>query len=211
MNKMIRCNVCGAEIASSAKACPSCGAKNKRPIYNRVWFWLLIIFVVTPIIGGVLGSGGKTSSETSDNSVSAAGISNNAAVSAKQSVFDGDCGITASAEMGSSLIGLPELSITITNTTEKEISAIQFYATAYDVYGDEIAGWTSQNKLYTDTAIGAGKSNTILFQFIEDSIKTVKLYVYSVYFADGTQWGDKDATKSTILSNGALIEVSGQS
>ena len=31
------------------------------------------------------------------------------------------------------------------------------------------------------------------------------------YFPDGTEWGDKDATKSTILSNAALIEVSGQS
>ena len=71
--------------------------------------------------------------------------------------------------------------------------------------------WISQNKLYTDTAIGVGKSNTISYQFIEDSVKTVKLYVYSVYFADGTEWGDKDATKSTILENGALIEVSGES
>lgn len=224
MNKMINCKTCGAEIAASAKSCPSCGAKNKPPIYKRVWFWLVIVFVVIPIIGGIAGGGGDStnssnnSNETvssssntiSSNSNTASSNSNNV-VSAKNSNFDGDCGIAASAEMGSSIIGLPELTISVTNTTDKDISAIQFYAIPCDVYGDEITGWTSQNKIYTDTSIGAGKSDTMSFQFIEDSVKTLKLYVYSVYFADGTEWGDKDATKSTILSNGALIEVSGQS
>ena len=208
---MINCKVCGTEIASSAKVCPSCGAKNKPPIYKRVWFWLLMVFVVAPIIGGIFGSGGTTNSGTSNNSANTTSTSNNATVSTKQSVFDGDCGIEVSAEMGSSIIGYPELTISISNTTNKEISAIQFYAVPFDVYGDEITGWTSQNKLYTDSAIGAGASDSLTYQFIEDSVKTVKLYVYSVYFSDGSEWGDKDATKSTIINNGALIEVSGQS
>lgn len=29
-NKIIKCKVCGADIAKSAKSCPSCGAKNKK-------------------------------------------------------------------------------------------------------------------------------------------------------------------------------------
>lgn len=213
MSKMISCKTCGTEIAASAKVCPSCGAKNKPPIYKRVWFWVLIVFVIVPIIGGVIGSGEDTNNTNvnSSNNSNEIGQPNNTVVSSKNKAFEGDCGITASAEMGSSIIGYPELTISITNTTEKEISAIQFYAVPCDVYGDEITGWTSQNKLYTDTAIGVDKSNTITYQFIEDSVKTLKLYVYSVYFSDGTEWGDKDATKSTILNNGALIEVSGQS
>ena len=52
--------------------------------------------------------------------------------------------------MGESVIGVPELTVSVANTTEKEISAIQFYAIPYDVYGDEITGWTSQKNLYTD-------------------------------------------------------------
>lgn len=213
MSKMISCKTCGTEIAASAKVCPSCGAKNKPPIYKRVWFWVLIVFVIVPIIGGVIGSGENTNNTNvnSSNNFNEIGQPNNTVVSSKNEAFEGDCGITASAEMGSSIIGYPELTISITNTTEKEISAIQFYAVPCDVYGDEITGWTSQNKLYTDTAIGVGKSDTITYQFIEDSVKTLKLYVYSVYFSDGTEWGNKDATKSTILSNGASIEVSGQS
>lgn len=47
MNKgMTTCKVCGNELAKSAKRCPHCGAKNRRPIYKRWWFWLLIAIVL---------------------------------------------------------------------------------------------------------------------------------------------------------------------
>ena len=106
-----------------------------------------------------------------------------------------------------SVIGFPELTVSIANTTEKEISAIQFYAIPYDVYGDEITGWTSQKNLYTDKPIKAGASTKVDYQLIEESVKTVKLYVYSVYYADGTEWGDKDAFESEILEKGVPINV----
>ncbi|MCU6061082.1 zinc-ribbon domain-containing protein, partial [Clostridioides difficile] len=31
MSKMIQCKSCSKEIASNAKSCPNCGAKNKKP------------------------------------------------------------------------------------------------------------------------------------------------------------------------------------
>ena len=43
--KIIKCKVCGREIAKNAKVCPGCGAKNTKPIYKKVWFWLLIVFL----------------------------------------------------------------------------------------------------------------------------------------------------------------------
>ena len=49
MNKMTKCKSCGADIASSAKRCPSCGAKNKKPIYKRVWFWILVVVLLIAI------------------------------------------------------------------------------------------------------------------------------------------------------------------
>lgn len=55
-SKTTICKHCGAEIATSAKACPKCGGKNKKPIYKRVWFWILIVaLVIFAII--ILGSG----------------------------------------------------------------------------------------------------------------------------------------------------------
>ena len=134
-------------------------------------------------------------------------LTDNPKVEDTPSVFDGDCGIAASAEIGNNIINYPELTITITNTSNKDISAIQFYAVPQDVYGEEINSWTTQKNLYTDTTIPAGETTTISYQLIEQSVKTVKLYVYSVYFADGTEWGDKDAPSSNILKGAPTIDV----
>ena len=49
MNNMTKCKSCGADIASSAIHCPSCGAKNKKPIYKRVWFWILVVVLLIAI------------------------------------------------------------------------------------------------------------------------------------------------------------------
>lgn len=47
--KMIKCHACGKEIASSAKTCPSCGAKQKKPIFKKWWFWVLVIIFIAII------------------------------------------------------------------------------------------------------------------------------------------------------------------
>mgnify|MGYP000852138027 FL=1 len=50
-NKMTTCKVCGKEIALDAKVCPGCGAKNKKPIYKKIWFWLIIILFLIGMSG----------------------------------------------------------------------------------------------------------------------------------------------------------------
>lgn len=55
MSKLIKCNSCGKEVADTAKSCPGCGAKVKKPIYKRIWFWIIIVFVVIGLASG--GSG----------------------------------------------------------------------------------------------------------------------------------------------------------
>lgn len=50
--KTIECKVCGKEIAKSAKACPECGAKNKKPLYKKWWFWLIIVIILFSVAGG---------------------------------------------------------------------------------------------------------------------------------------------------------------
>lgn len=50
--KLTKCKVCGADMAASAKVCPQCGAKNKKPFYKKWWFWLMIVFVVIGAAGG---------------------------------------------------------------------------------------------------------------------------------------------------------------
>ncbi|MBS6523398.1 MAG: hypothetical protein ACLTNE_07385 [Intestinimonas butyriciproducens] len=46
-NKNLKpCKACGKEMAKSAKACPHCGAKNKKPIFTKVWFWVLVVLAL---------------------------------------------------------------------------------------------------------------------------------------------------------------------
>lgn len=44
------CKACGKQIAKSAKRCPSCGAKNKKPLLKRFWFWVLAIAAIFGIV-----------------------------------------------------------------------------------------------------------------------------------------------------------------
>ena len=66
MSKITQCKSCAKEIATSAKSCPGCGAKNKKPIYKRVWFWVIAIIIV---IGATGGSGTDDSKEINSGNI----------------------------------------------------------------------------------------------------------------------------------------------
>ena len=51
MSKMKKCKVCSKEIASNAKSCPECWAKNKKAIYKRPWFIVLAIIIILGTVG----------------------------------------------------------------------------------------------------------------------------------------------------------------
>lgn len=205
--KMENCKACGQEIAKNAKSCPHCGAKNKKPIFTKWWFWTLIVCVIIGAIGSNSGNDDTNSSQSGSINEQKINVSTNE----KLSAFAGDCGISAIAEMGTDIIGQPTVSVSITNTTDKDISAIKFFAIPLDVYGEELKGVFTMDKLATDDTISAGKSDTRTWQFLDREVKKIKLYVYSVYFSDGTEWGDRDATKSVIRKNALEIIVNGVS
>lgn len=50
--KMINCQSCDAEIAKTAKTCPHCGAKNKKPIFKRWWFWVAVVVILIALFSG---------------------------------------------------------------------------------------------------------------------------------------------------------------
>jgi len=67
--KMGVCKHCGAEIAVSAKTCPQCGGKNKKPIYKRGWFVALCVIVVIAAVSST-GGGESTPAGSSSGDVS---------------------------------------------------------------------------------------------------------------------------------------------
>ena len=70
MSKMTECKTCGNQIATNAKACPNCGAKIKKPIYKKWWFWLIIGLAFIMIVG-VAGSDSEDSPSPSGESTTA--------------------------------------------------------------------------------------------------------------------------------------------
>lgn len=63
MSKVVKCKICSKEIASNAKTCPGCGAKNKKSFYKRGWFIALAIFLVLIAIGNLDSNNTTTVSE----------------------------------------------------------------------------------------------------------------------------------------------------
>lgn len=64
MAKIITCKTCGEEIAANAKVCPKCGAKNKKPFYKTIWFWVVIFVLIIIIASAGNGSDNSTSSSS---------------------------------------------------------------------------------------------------------------------------------------------------
>ena len=65
--KMKNCQTCGAEIASNAKTCPKCGAKNKPPFYKKWWFYVIIVVIIC----GAVAGGNQSDSPNTDSTAPA--------------------------------------------------------------------------------------------------------------------------------------------
>lgn len=63
MSKIIKCKVCNEEMATNAKVCPKCGAKNKKPFYKKWWVWVIAIIVLISLASG---GGGNEISKTGE-------------------------------------------------------------------------------------------------------------------------------------------------
>ena len=60
--KMVICRICNNPISAKAKVCPSCGAKNKKPVYKRGWFIALAAIIALGVIGSI-GGGRRSKGE----------------------------------------------------------------------------------------------------------------------------------------------------
>lgn len=52
MAKMVNCKSCGEEIAKSAKTCPHCGAKQKKPVGLVVVLLIVVVVIIVVAAGG---------------------------------------------------------------------------------------------------------------------------------------------------------------
>ena len=48
--KSIKCGNCGTELGGSEKVCPACGAKIKKSILKKWWFWVAVVIFAGAVI-----------------------------------------------------------------------------------------------------------------------------------------------------------------
>lgn len=54
--KVMRCRRCGVRIVSNVDHCPYCG-KNLRPVFMRLWFWLIIVVLLAASVTYIIVRG----------------------------------------------------------------------------------------------------------------------------------------------------------
>lgn len=62
-SKTVKCSICGNDVLKNTKHCIHCGAKIKKSVFKKPWFWIVIILV--PIIAAVSGGDNSTGIDTS--------------------------------------------------------------------------------------------------------------------------------------------------
>lgn len=168
-NKMKPCSVCGQDIASSAKACPHCGAKNKQPFFKKWWFWLLMVFIMIGASGNSSPSEGSNTTSTAADIHTNSSHSNNPDVTLPSSMPNVPSSPT-SKESTSSIEPLDlDSAIAIFEEQTKNIFG-ENYSLSYDETGVTLNLW--QDGLAAGaTLAAAGDSDYIkLWQAMTDSL-----------------------------------------
>ena len=146
MSKLIQCKSCSKEIASSAKTCPNCGAKNKKPIYKRFWFIALVLIIIISAIASNSDSSTGTSGTSTDNGQTQA--------SKPKEKFElvGDVEVVKD-EFSTYLKGV------IKNNSGKDCSYVQVLFNLYDADGNQIG--TAMDNINNLEADGTWKFNAM--------------------------------------------------
>lgn len=182
--KPTTCKACGEEIAKSAKSCPKCGAKNKKPIFKKWWFWLIVVIII-----GSIGNGGSdnesepvnttpptTQAPTTEATTEATEPPTTAPkATVSIELIAGDAGeygelftINKDTEFEETyyIYHIPAGTYTVTNAGE--------YMNQFNVYSDEIvvndSGWEEVAEVFYVKLLDVGESDTFTIedgQFIE--------------------------------------------
>lgn len=206
MSKLISCKSCGAQIASNAKTCPHCGAKNKRPIYKKIWFWILIVLLIGSFATGNVKSSDETNVATPSEKITESQSTVKSTFTVGETAdFNGiqiklsssviSCGDAAfvKPDNGNLYLGMI-FDINNDSSTDINISSIvcfEAYCDDYsinsDILGYQAPEWDGLNQLDGSVASGKKMNGIIVYQVPED-FKEFEIRVKPSF------WSGKEAT-----------------
>ena len=235
--KLMICKHCGQEIASGAKVCPHCGGKNKKPIYKRVWFWLLIAVVLIAVFSGGKEDENSTenkkigevsSSQTTDQNEASEETSTAAAEETVQTVYkvgdilhDGNMDIVyvSSGDYKEDNQYLQPadgkkyifLNFAFINTSDKSDSSISFYS--FECYADGYscdAYYGGDDDLSATLSAGRSTQGSVYFEVPVDAKEIEVEYETNVFSQDKITFvfeGDKDSGYELEKNTSAAAEA----
>lgn len=175
-NQIVKCKVCGADMANSAKVCPNCGAKNKRkhPILGGILVFFGIVAIVSAINGG--GSTPKRVNDSTAVSSSASGTKSKAPNQEKTTFNVGEkvelnniivTLVNVSTNTGGNYMKpsdekefiVCEFEIENNSTSDIAVSSLMSFEAYVDEYstGMNLSATMSTDKPQLDGAVAAGK------------------------------------------------------
>lgn len=174
MAKMIKCKTCGADIARTAKVCPSCGAKQRKKVHIVVA--LILILALIGVFGAIAGnsddpqkigtvSNAPTPTETSSNQedVFRVGdvVSLNGVNVTLLSVNEDGGNQFLKPNSGNVFVVL-EFDIDNQSDSEIAVSSLMSFSAYFDDYSTNISigAMTTSNKSQLDGSVAAGRKMT---------------------------------------------------
>ena len=101
------------------------------------------------------------------------------------------------------------LKISFTNNSPYTIAAIKFYFECFNVYGEYIKN-SNCNCIYQRHSIQAGEVKECKYYISKSNVKSIKIYLYSVYFKNNCypEWGYRELSPEQIKYSPAIrIEI----
>ena len=126
-------------------------------------------------------------------------------------LFDSPCPITIDVEYHTSK---QSLIISVTNDSDKQIKAIKYMVIVYDAYGEVVKkydyGATEISLTYDSRALNSHDSSLGKWTLngFEDG-RSLDIYIYDVYYSDGSEWGSREITVDGIKAYATKIHKEG--
>lgn len=176
--------------------------KSSKPSFLSSASLVVCIFIVLIICLSIMSSFFSDSdADKNSNSI----VSNTEKTAPEE--FSGEFPLNVKASLSDNMLGFPELKCEIKNDSGKDISAIKFYFEPRNVYGEKSENIFTTKNLDTDNAISAGETAQLVWQLLDQDVKSGDLYIYSIYFSDGTEWGDKTVSESILKKYGYKLNA----